>query len=230
MSGDHIVKSFDEDLGGMTAKVQELMSMTEEQINRALKAVADSDEDLARDVVAKDKEVNALERETHEMGARLLALREPKGRDLRFVIAAMRTVVDVERIGDYAVNIVSRAPLVRKDIPKTVVDELERIGDIVSSMLVELRQAFSTGNIAKAVEIWKQDDQVDRLYAALLIQTRAHMESLEDGERLALYEDVVFIAKALERMGDHLTNVAEHIYEMVEGRPLDDALNRGRPE
>ena len=221
MSGDHIVKSYDEDLGGLSSKVDQLMTLVEDQIRQALRAVAESNDGLAREVVDKDKDINALERETHEMGARVIALREPKGSDLRFVIASMRTVVDVERIGDYAVSVVRRVPLVMQNIPEGVVDELERMGDIVSSMLSQLRVAFASGDKTKAIEIWIQDDEVDRLYAALLTYTRSRMERLEDGERLALYENVVFMAKALERMGDHLTNIAEHIYEMVEGRPMD---------
>lgn len=221
MSGDHIVKSFDEDLGRLTSKVQELMTVTEKQISRALKAIAECNGDLATEVIDNDQEVNVLEREAHELGARIIALREPKGRDLRKIIAAMRTVVDVERIGDYAVNVVRLVPLVQTHIPEGVVDELERMGVIVTSMLRELREAFGAGNKDKAIEIWRQDDEVDQLYAAVLTHARSRMERLENGERLELYKNVVFMAKALERMGDHLTNVAEHIYEMVAGRPMN---------
>ena len=224
MSRDHIVKSFDEDLGRLESTVQQLMTVTEEQIGKALKAVAESNESLANEVVDNDAAVDTLEREAHAMGARLIALREPKGSDLRTIIAAMRTCVDVERIGDYAVNVVKLGRLVRQDIPEGVVDELERMGLIVMSMLRELRHAFGARDKAKAVEIWKQDDEVDQLYAELLIHARSRMERLPEGERLELYKNVVFMAKALERMGDHLTNVAEHIYEMVAGWPMDHAI------
>jgi phosphate transport system protein len=197
------------------------MTLTEGQIGKALKAVSESNESLAGEVKDNDNHVNVLERETHELGARIIALREPKGSDLRQIIAAMRTVVDVERIGDYAVNIARLVPLVRTNIPEGVVDELERMGVIVQSMLRELREAFGAGDKDKALEIWKRDDEVDQLYATVLTHARSRMERLEDGERLELYKNVVFMAKALERMGDHLTNVAEHIYEMVAGRPMD---------
>ncbi len=223
MSADHIVRSYDEELNRLTSTVQQLMSLAEEQIGRALKAVSECNESLAKEVVENDQEINVLEREAHKMGARLIALREPKGGDLRIIIASMRTVVDVERVGDYAVNVVKMLPLVQEKLPEGVVDELERMGVIVTSMLQELRQAFGTGDKDKAVEIWKQDDEVDELYAALLTHARSRMGRLHDGERLELYKDVVFMAKALERMGDHLTNVAEHIFEMVAAVPMDHA-------
>ncbi|MFH1113323.1 MAG: phosphate signaling complex protein PhoU [Pseudomonadota bacterium] len=221
MSGDHIVRSYDEELNQLTSTVQQVMSLAEEQIGRALKAVSESDESLAKEVIDNDQEIDLLEREAHRMGARLIALREPKGGDLRKIIASMRTVVDVERVGDYAVNVVKLLPLVREKLPEGVVDELERMGVIVTSMLRELRQAFGTGDMEKAVEIWKQDDEVDELYVELMTHARSRMERLQNGERLELYKDVVFMAKALERMGDHLTNVAEHIYEMVLGLPME---------
>jgi phosphate transport system protein len=223
MELSHTVRSFDDDLKILNDLVTQMMTDTENQIVRALQAISSDDEKLANEVGADDGKVNDLEQQVHETATRVLALRQPLSRDLRSLIGAMRISVDLERVGDYAVNIAKRVPLPVDRAPEEAVSEMERMGHIVTSMIATLREAFSTGDSAKAVEAWSQDDLVDDLYARLITETRSRMEKTHgDGEQLEMFSHVLFMGKALERMGDHLTNVAEHIYYSVEGVRLHE--------
>lgn len=224
MAGEHTVKSFGEELNHLNDTVKNIMRTTEEQIGRALQAVANGDEILATRVRDDDAKVNALERELQECSIRLLALREPKGRDLRNIIAAMRISVDVERVGDYAVNVARKAPMVHREAAAALLADIEQMGVAVCSMIEKVRQGFDNCDAAMAVEAWRQDDQVDDLYARIVTYSKFQLSAHRDPEELELYPHILMMAKALERIGDHLTNVAEHIHYLAEGIPLVEAV------
>lgn len=224
MQGEHIVKSFGEELARLNENLVKMISLAESQLVGAVEALNKGDEEQAKRIELNEAEVNALEQEINELSVRLLALREPKGQDLRKVLGIMRISVDIERCGDYAVNIARRTTELKDKTPPEVLEIIGRMAENARTMMVGLRDAFEKSDVAEAVRIWKTDDEVDRLYADVIVHGQPKTEAHAQSDGIETYAQILFVAKALERIGDHLTNVAEHIYYIVEASPLQDAL------
>lgn len=225
----HIVKAFSEELEQLSADVAAMGGLAESLVSDALEAAATRDGDLAADVVARDVQVDAMQRDIEKKIIRLLALRHPIAQDLRVCIAALKIVSDLERVGDLAKSIARRVPTLNDSEPTAFAASVDRMGKLVLSHLHEVLDAYATGETARAVAVWERDDDVDEHYNALFRELVRAMSN--DPAMIGPGAHLLFIAKNLERIGDHATNIAEVIHYLVTGRELASERPRGpRPE
>ena len=222
MDNAHIVKSFDEDLTQIESLILEMGGMVENQIMLSINALIARDEELATSVRAADKAIDALETQLDEMAIKVLALRQPMASDLRNVVCAMKVSANLERIGDYAKNIAKRT-VALKDTASVGSSEktLRRMGEMVQQMIADVLNAFIAKDVAMADELIARDEEVDQLHNTLFRELLTYM--MEDPRNITTCMHLLFIAKNIERMGDHTTAVAEQIHYVVTGKlPEDD--------
>jgi phosphate transport system protein len=211
----HTDRSYDAELEELRSKLLTLGGKVEAEIALSMRALAERDSKLAEQVVGSDREVNRLELEVDESCRRLLALRQPAASDLRFITTALKIVVDLERIGDLAVNIAERAIDLNQSPPLKPVHDLSRLAQLCQSQLRKALDAFVDGDVEKAQAVIKDDDLLDALYHNLFNELLALM--MEDPRNIRRANSFIFVAKHLERLGDHATNVAEMVVYMVRG-------------
>ena len=221
MATKHIVKSFDEDLDLLKSRLSEMGKEVEDQISKAGKALLNRDAGLADVVIVCDGKVNVLQQEVEELGIRVLATRQPLAQDLRNVVAVMKTASNLERIADYAANIAWNISDLDQhldmDHPITAIIEM---ADWAKGMLAEIMDAFVNGDVQKAIAVWHRDDQIDQIYADLLNDLRMRMS--EDPDKIRSYTALIFIARCCERIGDHITNIAENVHYIEHGKTYID--------
>lgn len=225
MTSEHIVKSYDEELKAMSRAVLRMGGLSEAQFAAAIDSVARRDPDLAGETVREDVEIDALEAEIDHMAVRLLALRQPMAQDLRLIIAALKTASLLERIGDYAANIAKRAIVLSESRQVRPAAGIPRMGRLVQRMIKNVLDAFSSGDAEKARQVWLNDKEVDDLYNSLFREVLTYM--MEDPRNITPCTHLLFIAKNIERIGDHTTNIAEIVYFMVRGEPLLEIRPKG---
>jgi phosphate transport system protein len=218
MANEHTVKSFDEQLDRLTSMIARMGGVAEGQIAGAIQAVIKRDADLAANVVETDHKVDAMEREIDEQAIALLALRQPMASDLRTVVSALRIAGDVERIADYASNVAKRAIALTQMAPVRPVFQVPRMGTVARDMVREVLDAYVTRNVDKAITVWNRDEELDEMYSSLFRELLTYM--MEDARNITASTHLLFIAKNIERIGDHVTNIAETIHYLVVGKPL----------
>jgi phosphate transport system protein len=224
MTGEHIVKSYDEELQQLNSTIIKMAELTEVQVERAIKALVDRDGDLAYKIIDADDEIDGLNYEVDTQAMRLLALRQPMALDLRNVVAALKISADLERIADYATNMARRTiPLIETD-PMRPIYVIPRMGQSVMTMMTDVIEAYISRDAEKALDVWRADAFVDEMYVSLFRELLTYM--MEDSRRITPCTHVLFIAKNIERMGDHVTNVCETIYFLVHGERLREQRPR----
>lgn len=207
---------FDEELSALKEKVLKLGSMVEAAIRDSVKSLVERDSDLAREVIKKDHLINALDVEIDEECIRLIALRQPLARDLRFITTAMKITTDLERMGDLAENICERAiELNEEPLLKPFVN-IPKMAEIVQGMLRDVLDAFVRKNTSSAYDVLKRDDEVDNLTVMNFNELLSFM--LRDQKIIPLAVKRTYVAKYLERIADHATNIAEMVIYMCEGK------------
>lgn len=222
---DHIVKSYDQEIDGLNSQISAMGSSCEWQLSKAIKALETKDIPLAREVVKEDANLNALYRDLEENSVRLLARRTPLAGDLRYILSAMRTGSELERIGDYAAGIARRV-VELDDFDaglKAPVELVQSIGRICRQMISDVVAAFISQDTAAAIEIWHRDDEVDRKFARLMTDLRNRMQ--QGNEMIDCCTQMIFIGRCLERIGDHITNISEGIYYIETGETYIGALD-----
>ena len=216
---DHISKQFDADLEGIRTRVLQMGGLVEEQIVNAMDGLANGDMALIDAVIANDHRVNAFEVELDESCSRIIAKRQPAAGDLRLIIAIIKTITDLERIGDEAEKIGRMAKLIhsaeKRHLPRL---ELKHVADLAIAMLRKSLDGFARLDSAAAAAVIRQDEQVDNEFRSILRQLITFM--MEDPRTITRSLEILFIAKALERIGDHAKNMAEYVVYMVEGRDV----------
>ncbi|PWC44837.1 phosphate signaling complex protein PhoU [Azospirillum sp. TSO22-1] len=218
MSGEHIVRSFEQELQRISNLVTQMGGVAEAQVAAAVKAVAKRDVALAAQVTQADQRLDEYEREIDAEAFRLLALRQPMAQDLREIVSALKIAADLERIGDYAANIAKRSlALAQVPVVRPVVG-IPRMGKLVEGILKDVLDAYTERDVAKAVSAWERDQELDDLYTSLFREVLTDM--MEDPRNITPCTHLLFMAKNLERIGDHATNVAETIHFLVVGEPL----------
>jgi len=217
---DHIVAAYDQEFKKLTKLLSQMGGLAEVQLANALTAIEKRDDRLAKKVKKSDKEIDQLERDIEALVIRMLALRQPVANDLRYIVATLRISSDIERIGDYAKNIGKRAIALNQLPAEPLLKGVVRIGQPVQAMLKDVMDAFLQGDMAKAIDVWEADEEVDGLYTSLFRELLTYM--MEDPRHITPCTHLLFIAKNLERIGDHATNIAETIHFQVEGTPLSD--------
>lgn len=225
----HIVKAFSEELERLAADVAAMGGLAESLVSDALEAAATRDGDLAAEVMARDTQVDDMQRDIEKKIIRLLALRQPIAQDLRVCIAALKIVADLERVGDLAKSIARRVSTLNESDPTPFTASVDRMGKLVLGHLHQVLDAYATGEARQAVGVWERDDDVDEHYNALFRELVGAMT--EDPAMIGPGAHLLFIAKNLERIGDHATNIAEVVHYLVTGREIASERPRGpRPE
>lgn len=224
-SSEHIVKAFSQELQRLSNLITQMGGVAEAQVGAAVQALGRRDADIAAEVVRADSRIDAYEREIDAETVRLLALRQPMGPDLREILSALKIAADIERIGDYAANIAKRA-IALSQLPATQpAAAIPRMGKLVQEIMKDVLDAYTERDVAKAVAAWQRDEELDAHYNSLFRETLTYM--MEDPRNITPCTHVLFIAKNLERIGDHATNVAETIHFLVLGKHLRSERPKG---
>ena len=210
---DHTVKSFDEQLQTLSTLVAQMGGLTEAQLAAAIEAISRRDSQAAESAVAGDGRIDALQTEIEERAVKLLALRQPMAVDLRETLAAIKIAGELERIGDLSKNIAKRALVLNREPPIRLTQSLARMGRAAQAQLKQVLDSFSSRNAEEAENVWRRDGEIDEIYNSLFRELLTYM--MEDPRTIGLCTHLLFVAKNIERSGDHCTNIAEVVYHMV---------------
>jgi len=222
----HTIKAFDADLKDLAREIVEMGGLVEQQIADATEALVEQDMDRAQRVIAGDPQIDRLQREIEEKAVLTIARRQPMAIDLRETIAALRIANELERMGDYAKNIAKRVLATGSEIqPMPVVRGLEHMAELVLAALKQVLDAYSQHDVAKALEVWRGDEEIDAVYDSLFRELLTYM--LEDPRNITFCTHLLFCAKNIERIGDHATNIAETVYYIVQGVALEEERPKG---
>lgn len=222
MTQEHILAAFDRDLETIQALVAKMGGLVEAAILDAAEALEARDEELAEKVRVKDKAIDALEEKINEEAALLIALRAPRARDLRNVLSVLKIASSLERVGDYAKNIAKRTTVLNQMAPVAGAGgSLRRMARTVEGLLRDALDAYIHRDLALAQDVRSRDQEVDQMYNALFRLFLTHM--MEDPRTITACMHLHFIAKNIERMGDHATTIAEQVIYLVSGDMPDHA-------
>ena len=217
--GHHISRRFNEDLERVRNAVLTMGGLVEDQLDRGMRALAEGDSELGLQVADDDAKVNKMELSIDEECSRILATRAPAASDLRLIIAVLKTITDLERIGDEAEKIgVLAARLAGAERPSTNYRELRNLAEHVKKMIHDVLNAFARLDASAALEVVKADDVVDEEYESIYRQGITFM--MEDPRTISRVMDSTWVARSLERIGDHAKNIAEYVIFMVHGKDL----------
>jgi len=227
MESEHIVRAFDSELNGLDNAIAEMGGMAEMQLADAIDALIKRNAEKAAAIIERDARIDALEADINNRAVRMLALRQPKAADLRAVIACLKTAGDLERIGDYAKNVAKRTVTLSRTPPVgEAATSIARMGALVQGMIKNVLDAYIARDSDKADDVRARDEDVDQIHTSLFRELLTYM--MEDPRSITACTHLLFIAKNVERMGDHATNIAEHVHFMVRGeepeadRPKED--------
>ncbi|KJS25278.1 MAG: PhoU family transcriptional regulator [Hyphomonadaceae bacterium BRH_c29] len=215
---DHIVSAFTEELDRLSADILRMGGIVEMMIVDSCKAVLHNDLDLAAEVIDRDPEVDRMEAELERQIVSLIARRQPMAHDLRSVFAALKVVGELERIGDLSKNIGKRALSLDTAVSPAMRSGVARMAQPVSRQLHQVLNAYASANAAEAKAVWESDDEIDQHYNALFREMLTYM--IEDPRSISDGAHMLFMAKNLERIGDHCTNIAEFVYFQITGENL----------
>jgi phosphate transport system protein len=220
-----VVTSYDQELKRLRGMITQMGGIVETQVALAAEAIMHRDAAAAARAVEEDPKVDALEREVETFVIRLLALRQPVAGDLRQIVAALKITGDIERIGDYAANVAKRSIVLAEfSLPYSLAG-LAHMARLVQQQLKSVIDAFGDDDADKAMEVWRSDQVVDDIYNAIFRELITYM--MEDPRNITPCTHPLFIAKNLERIGDHATNVAETVYYAVKGESLPESRPKG---
>lgn len=215
-TNQHILRAFDRDLESVQALIMKMGGLVEAALSGAAEALETQDADLAERVRAGDQAIDALEEEVNAECARLIALRAPMGSDLRTVLSVMKIASNLERCGDYAKNLAKRSLVLATMPPITgAAGSLRRMARQVEALLKSALDAFIARDAALAEEVRQRDLDVDQMYNALFREFLTHM--MEDPRNISACMHLHFIAKNIERVGDHATSIAEQVIYLATG-------------
>lgn len=209
---------FDDELRNLKEKVLKMGLLVEAAIRDSIKSLVERDSDLAREVIKKDHQINALDVEIDEECIRLIALRQPKAGDLRFITTAMKITTDLERMGDLAEDICERAIELNEEPPLKPYIDIPRMAEIAQGMLIDVLDAFVRREPHIAYDVINRDDEVDRLTVQVFNELLFFM--IQDPKTVSRAIKITYLAKYLERIADHATNIAEMVVYMVEGKMI----------
>jgi phosphate transport system protein len=216
---NHTMRAFDVELRELRRKVGEMGGLAEWQIARAVDALVRCDIELAQRVIVLDRLVDDMQREIEQSSVVIIARRQPMAVDLREVVGALRIAIDLERIGDLAKNIAKRTlALQGESLPAQTVRGVRHMTELVLGQLKEALDSYARHNVAKALMVWKGDQEIDAVNNSVFDEVFAYMRA--HPHNIAFCTHLLFCAKNIEREGDHATNIAETVHYIVEGRML----------
>jgi phosphate transport system protein len=220
----HTDKLYEAELRTLREKLLEMGGLVERALAASVRAITERDSAAAEAVRANDREVNRMEVDVDGMCRRILALRQPAASDLRFITTALKIVVDLERMGDLAVNVAERALDLNQAPPLGPMHDLAKIAGLAEAQLKKALDAFVTGDVDKAEEVMRGDELVDALYLKIFNDMLARM--MEDARSIRRATAVMFAAKHLERFADHAVNLGEMVVYMVHGKDIRHPRSR----
>ena len=217
---EHISKQFDAELEAVRTRVLQMGGLVEDQIVKAIDGLATGNMALIERVIADDHRVNALEVDLDEACSRVIAKRQPAAGDLRLIIAVIKTITDLERIGDEAEKIARMAKLLsqRERLILPRYNEIKHAAELALDMLRKSLDAFARLDLACAAQVVRQDEQVDEEFRTIMRYLITFM--MEDPRTISTALEILFVAKAIERIGDHAKNMSEYVVYMVKGRDV----------
>jgi phosphate transport system protein len=215
MAGNHIVKTFDQELERLKDGIVQMGNGCLEQLAATVRALKTRDCKLAMKIVAEDRNVNELQRQVERMTVNLLAMRQPLAKDLRVVLGSLKIASDLERIADYAANVAKDIHYLDGKRMDEAVEKILAMADRASAMLKGALEAFEESDAEKAVAVWKIDAEINRHYEELFVQLRKAMTA-EPGN-VEQPTALLFMGRCCERIGDHIKNVAEQVHYIAAG-------------
>ncbi|HTW29618.1 MAG TPA: phosphate signaling complex protein PhoU [Acetobacteraceae bacterium] len=224
-AAEHIVKSFEQELRRLRTLVTDMGGLVENECALAARAVLTGDAAAATQAVEQDPAVDALERDVEQFVIRMLALRQPMAQDLRQIVATLKITGDLERIGDYAANVAKRSIVLAQFSLPFSLAALGTMARLVQENLKLVIDAIGESDAAKAIEVWRSDQQVDDIYNSIFRELVTYM--MEDARNITPCTHLLFVAKNLERIGDHATNIAENVHYAVTGASLPTDRPKG---
>ncbi|HEY9110748.1 MAG TPA: phosphate signaling complex protein PhoU [Rhodanobacteraceae bacterium] len=224
---DHIVKSYDTELARLTGELVTMGATATAQLDAAMDALDRRDSRAAQRVVDNDDVLDEQEYRISQDVLRLLALRQPMARDLREVLAALRIASDIERIGDYAANVAKRSMTLNLSAPVPLATGLPALAEVAGEMVHEVLGAYRSRDAESAHRVWERDAELDTLYTGLFRELLTYM--MEDPHSITACTHLLFIAKNIERIGDHATNIAENIWFVARAEALPEKRARRDP-
>ncbi len=220
---EHTVKSFDDDIGQLRALIAQMGGLAEVAIENAMTALIRHDAELAAKVVTDDKKIDAIESEVDRLAVQIIALRAPMADDLREVVAALKVSSVVERIGDYAKNIAKRSGEVEGRSKIEPLTLLPAMAEIAAEMVHDVLDAYAARDAVKAAQVIETDEKVDNFYNSIFRNLVTHM--MENPATISSAAHLLFVAKNIERIGDHATNIAEMVHYAATGDHLADRVS-----
>ena len=215
---DHTVRAFSDQLESLSSGVAQMGGLAEAQLADAVEAIARRDTKLAEGAIAGDPRIDELQQQIEAQALKLLALRQPMAVDLRDTLAAIKIAGELERIGDLAKNIAKRALVLNREPPIRLTQSLARMGRASLNQLKLVLDSYSDRDAKGAEAVWRNDGEIDEIYHSLFRELLTYM--MEDPRTISLCTHLLFVAKNIERTGDHATNIAETVYHMVTGGHL----------
>ncbi len=215
---EHTVKAFSEELDQLANELARMGGLAENAVRDSITAIIRRDTRLAQEVIERDAAIDAAHRELERGAIRVMALRHPFADDLRQVITAWRISGDLERIGDLARNIARRSLIINQAAPIPLTRGVERMGKIAAGHLKQVLDAWSNRDVRAAIGVWFQDEDIDTHFNSLFRELLTYM--MEDPRTISAGAHLLFVAKNIERIGDHCTNIAEMVHFLVTGEEI----------
>jgi phosphate transport system protein len=218
---EHTLRAYDEELEALTAELSRMGGLAEVELSDAIRAITRRDVSLAQAVISRDQRLDEIEADIERRAVRLIALRQPVADDLRRTVSALKISMNLERIGDLAKNIAKRALVIAESEPLTpLTRSIERMGELVAARLKDVLDAFAARDIDRARAVWQRDQDIDEHYDSIFRELLTYM--MGDPRTIASCAHLLFVAKNLERIGDHATNIAEIIEYEITGEQITD--------
>jgi phosphate transport system protein len=212
---EHLVKSYEGELESLSTHVAQMGGVAEALLQGSMDSVSRRDSALADRMIESDRRIDDLERIIEAEAVKILALRQPVGVDLRLTVTALRISNEIERIGDMAKNVAKRALVLNREQPVRLTQGLVRMGRECQVQLKAVFDAYAARDAEAALAVWRRDEEIDELYNSLFRELLTYM--MEDPRTISLATHLLFVAKNLERVGDHATNIAEQVHYLVRG-------------
>ena len=222
----HIVKSYEDELQSLNDNLIKMGSLVEAQLTDSMEAIIKVDKEAAENIIKNDEKINELRATIEEQIVTVLVKRAPMAIDLRLTISTLKISSDLERIGDLAKSVAKKIKPLPRDLPEELIASLKRLGELVQRQLKDVLDAYLNQSKEAAVKIWKSDERVDDLTHIAMNEVANFLS--KDKKNLDLATHLLFVTKNIERAGDHITNIAEALFYLIEGEHIEGARPKGK--
>ena len=222
----HIVKSYEDELQSLNDNLIKMGSLVETQLTDSMEAIIKVDKEAAENIIKNDEKINELRATIEEQIVTVLVKRAPMAIDLRLTISTLKISSDLERIGDLAKSVAKKIKPLPRDLPEELIASLKRLGELVQRQLKDVLDAYLNQSKEAAVKIWKSDERVDDLTHIAMNEVANFLS--KDKKNLDLATHLLFVTKNIERAGDHITNIAEALFYLIEGEHIEGARPKGK--